>query len=31
MDVVFFSTTGENSRTWGAIGGHIFCYQYEWE
>lgn len=26
MDVVFFSTTGENSRTWGAIGGHIFCY-----
>ena len=25
MDVVFFSTTGENSRTWGAIGGHIFC------
>lgn len=31
MDVVFFSTTGENGRTWGAIGGHIFCYQYEWE
>jgi spore germination cell wall hydrolase CwlJ-like protein len=31
MDVVFFSTAGENSRTWGAIGGHIFCYQYEWE
>lgn len=30
-DVVFFSTTGENSRVWGAIGGHIFCYQYEWE
>lgn len=31
MDVVFFSTAGENSRTWGAIGGHIFCYQYERE
>ena len=31
MDVVFFSTTGENSRIWGTIGGHIFCYQYEWE
>ena len=31
MDVVFFSTAGENSKTWGAIGGHIFCYQYERE
>ena len=30
MDVVFFSTTGENDRTWGSIGGHVFCYQYEW-
>lgn len=30
MDVVYFSTSGENDRVWGRIGGHIFCYQYEW-
>lgn len=29
-DVVYFSTTGENSRVWGTIGSHVFCYQYVW-
>jgi len=29
-DVVYFSTTGENSRVWGTIGNHVFCYQYVW-
>ncbi len=28
LDVVYFSTKGENDNVWGAIGGHIFCYQY---
>jgi len=28
LDVVYFSTKGENNNVWGAIGGHIFCYQY---
>lgn len=31
IDVVFFSRKGENSRIWGTIGGHVFCYQYIWE
>lgn len=30
-EVVFFSTTGENDRVWGTIGGHVFCYAYIWE
>lgn len=30
MDVVYFSTGGENDRVWGKLGGHVFCYQYEW-
>lgn len=24
-DVVYFSTTAQNSRVWGRIGGHVFC------
>lgn len=31
MDVVYFSTEGENDRMWGTIGGHVFCRQYLWE
>lgn len=31
LDVVYFSTKGENNRVWGQIGGHIFCYQYIWD
>lgn len=30
-DVVFFSRSGENSNIWGSIGGHVFCYQYNWD
>jgi spore germination cell wall hydrolase CwlJ-like protein len=30
-DVVFFSQKGENDNVWGAIGGHVFCYQYNWD
>lgn len=30
-DVVYFSLGGENKRTWGVIGDHVFCYQYQWE
>ncbi len=30
-DVVYFSRGGENNRTWGTIGDHVFCYQYNWE
>ena len=30
-DVVFFSRSGENDRVWGRIGGHVFCYAYDWE
>lgn len=30
-DVVFFSQNGENDRVWGEIGGHVFCYAYDWE
>lgn len=30
-DVVFFSRKGENDRVWGKIGGHVFCYQYNWD
>lgn len=30
-DVVYFSAKGENSRVWGAIDSHIFCYQYVWD
>ena len=29
-DVVYFSQDAENDRVWGVIGGHTFCYQYEW-
>lgn len=29
-DVVYFSQNGENSRVWGSIDNHIFCYQYIW-
>lgn len=29
-DVVFFSRKGENDRVWGAIGDHVFCYEYIW-
>ncbi len=29
-DVVYFSRSGENDRVWGKIGGHVFCYGYEW-
>ena len=28
VDVVFFSTSGENDNVWGGIGGHVFCYKY---
>lgn len=31
IDVVFFSTKGENDNVWGTIGGHVFCYPYYWE
>lgn len=31
LDVVYFSTAGENDRVWGQIGNHVFCYQYIWE
>lgn len=31
MDVVYFSRKGENDNVWGTIGGHVFCYQYDWE
>ena len=30
MDVVYFSQGAENSRVWGTIGNHVFCYQYVW-
>lgn len=30
-DVVFFSRNGENSRVWGTIGDHVFCYGYVWK
>lgn len=30
-DVVFFSRSGENGNIWGTIGGHVFCYQYNWD
>lgn len=30
-DVVFFSRDGENDKVWGSIGGHVFCYQYDWD
>lgn len=30
MDVVYFSQGAENSRVWGVIGNHVFCYQYVW-
>lgn len=30
-DVVFFSRDGENVNVWGSIGGHVFCYQYNWD
>jgi spore germination cell wall hydrolase CwlJ-like protein len=30
-DVVFFSRDGENDKVWGTIGGHVFCYQYDWD
>ena len=30
-NVVFFSTGGENDRVFRKIGGHIFCYEYEWD
>ena len=30
-DVVFFSQKGENDKVWGSIGGHVFCYQYDWD
>jgi hypothetical protein len=26
-DVIYFSGGGENSREWGTIGGHTFCYR----
>lgn len=29
-EVVFFSREGENDRTWGMIGDHVFCYEYDW-
>lgn len=31
LDVVYFSRGGENSRVWGEIGDHVFCYGYVWE
>lgn len=30
-DVVFFSRNGENSRIWGTIEDHVFCYSYVWK
>lgn len=31
LEVVFFSQKGENGNVWGTIGGHVFCYPYNWE
>lgn len=30
IDVVFFKTEPENSNIWGTIGGHTFCYPWDW-
>ena len=29
-DVVFYATYKVNSNVWGQIGGHWFCYQWNW-
>ncbi|MCD8358614.1 MAG: cell wall hydrolase [Oscillospiraceae bacterium] len=29
-DVVYFSRGAENGNIWGSIGGHVFCYGYDW-
>lgn len=31
LDVVYFSRELENGNLWGIIGGHSFCYQYNWK
>ena len=31
LDVVYFSREPENGNLWGIIGGHSFCYQYNWK
>ena len=31
LDVVHFSREPENGNLWGIIGGHSFCYQYNWK
>lgn len=31
LDVVYFSGEPENGNLWGIIGGHSFCYQYNWK
>ena len=29
--VVFFSAEAQNSKVWGNIGGHVFCYSRYWD
>lgn len=29
--VVFFSAEAQNSKVWGNIGGHVFCYSQYWD
>lgn len=29
-DVVYFSRGAENGNIWGSIGGHVFCFGYDW-
>lgn len=31
LDVVYFSREPGNGNLWGIIGGHSFCYQYNWK
>ena len=31
LDVAYFSREPENGNLWGIIGGHSFCYQYNWK
>lgn len=31
LDVVYFSREPENGNLWGIIGGHSFCYRYNWK
>ena len=31
LEVVFFSVEPQNEFLWGRIGGHAFCYPWDWE